>query len=304
MRSALAAILLVATVLAGCSSGDGGGGPPLRVDPDTGGIRGLVVDQGITPVVGATITLNSGETTESGDDGAFNFTGLAPGDHFLSVTKAGFKAVQATANVVAGEAEPDIVKVLLERLTTATPYLDHFKLDGYYECAFSFGQPGDPVITDSCDFGYRTAWDEANSTGNKPPAPRTVQRSINTQFIDIPSDTFAIVQEAFWESETVPVMMILLSSTPIDNFCDCSETDYIDTTMASPTYARLDRYNATGEDKGFPVGQTVAARGFLDWETPSTAQNLQFTVLTTLFHNYVPDPDWTFETRDTFPVGN
>lgn len=309
MRALFLLAVFLASLLAGCSTGgDDGGGPPLQVDPDTGGIRGLVVDAAIAPVPGAIVTLTggpsaAGKTAQSGVDGLFNFTGLAPGDYFVSVAKAGYKGSQSAATVVAGDSDPPLVKLLLDRIATAQPYLDHFKLDGYYDCAFSFGSEGDPFITDSCDFVYRTGWDAANETGNEPPAPRTAQKAINTQYIDIPEDTFAIVQEAFWDNENVPVMMILLSSTPIHNDCDCSDKDYIDVTQPNPTYARLDRYNASTENKNFPAGETVASRGFLSWESTATAQGLQFVVMTSLFHNYVPDPAWTFETRANFPEG-
>lgn len=308
MRTTIVLAFLTTLTLAGCFGGDDGGGPPLVVDDKTGGIRGLVVDQTIVPVAGATISLtggpDAGKSAETGSDGVFNFTGLTPGDYFLTVSKLGFKGSQSTNTVVAGDADPPMVRMLLERIATATPNLDHFKLEGYYDCAFSYGEEGNPFITDSCDFAYRTAWDGANETGNPPPAPRTVQKAINTQYIDIPQDTFTVVQEAFWDNENVPVMMILLSSTPINNACDCSDTDYIDVTMPNPTYARLERYDTDGtEDEGFPIGQHVAARGFLSWESTAVAQNLQFVVMTSLFYNYVPDPEWTFETKDNFPIG-
>lgn len=306
MRVLLTVALLVALTLAGCSSGDSPGGDTPQGDPLTGSIRGLVVDSAIAPVAGAVISLtggpDAGKTTQSGVNGQFNFTGLVPGDYFVAVAKAGYKGSQGAATVVAGDAEPQLVKLLLERIATAQPYLDHFKLDGYYDCAFSYGEEGRPLITDSCDFAYRTAWDAVNGTGNEPPVPRTAQKAINTQFIDIPQDTFAVVQEGFWDNDNVPVMMILLSSTPISNDCDCSDKDYLDVTQPNPTFGRLDRYNASAEVKGFPIGERVAARGFLSWESTATAQNLQFVVITTLFHNYVPDPAWTFETRANFPV--
>lgn len=299
--------LLAASALAGCSGGDGGpDAPGLDVTEATGGIRGLVVDPSIVPVAAATVTLNTGASTQSGEDGLFNFTGLAAGDYVMTVTKPGHLAVQASATVVAGEPEPPVVKVLLERISTAEPYMDFYKLDGFYECGFAYGNPGSPVITDSCDFVWRTGYDAANeSTGSPPPfLPRTLQNNVNTQFIDLPADVHSVVQEAFWSDESVPVMMILLSSTPIDNACDCSDRDYLDVTMPQPTYGRLDRFDASGQDTGdVPVGERVAARGFLSWESTSTAQNLQFTVITTLFHNAPAPEGWTFETRDQYSFG-
>lgn len=325
MRSLLALALVAALLLAGCSSGGGSKAPPLDVDDKTGGIRGLVVDQAVSPLAGATISLtggpDAGKSTESGLDGLFNFTGLAPGDYFLSVSKPGYKGSQATATVVAGDAEPAIVKILIERLTTATPYVDHFKLDGFYSCTFALF-----FITDSCEFVYRTAWDGANETGTQPPVPRNLQDFRNTQYIDVPEDTFTIVQEAFWDSESVPTFWIMIDETPIDNGCDCSDS-YGNRIGGFPLMNRLERFDSLGDDNknfttdysdpigSFPLGKTVASRGFIPFQQApmidssdpntwaATGVNFQFVVMTTLFHNYVPDPAWTFETKDNYPVG-
>lgn len=314
-RSLLALAALAGALLAGCSGGGsdpdplvdvGDDSPELEVTETTGGIRGIVVDQSIVPVMGARVTLPGGQNTTSDADGLFRFTGLEPGDYFVSVAKPGYTSVQQTATVIAGVPDPPLVKVLLSRLTTAQPYLDFYKLDGFYECAFSYGNPGSPIITDSCDFGWRTGYDATNETAGMPPPllPRNVQNNVNTQFIDIPADTYSIVQEAFWSDSNVPVLMVLLSSTPIDNACDCSDSDYLDVTMENPTYARLDQYDASGKETGaVPLGERVAARGFLSWEATSTAQNFRFTIITSLFHNYPAPEGWTFLTKDEYPVG-
>jgi hypothetical protein len=323
----LVAAVLVAGALAGCSGGskepkDDGKG--LDVTPTTGGIRGIVVDQAIVPVQGARVTLSGGANTTSAADGAFNFTGLQPGDYIVMVGKPGYIPVQAAATVEANVPDPPVVKVLLQALTTAKPYVDYFKLEGFYECSQAVF-----FVTDTCDWEYRTAWDSANDTGNQPPgAPRSFLHYYNTQFIDVPEDTFSIVQEGFWTDESVHTFWIMLDATPIDSGCDCSETWANVIGGPSPLYNRLDRFTATGENNtefradfdgngvfgSFPNGQRVASRGFvpfqdapvLDNNDPNTwyavAQNFQFTVITTLFHN-TPAPDgWTFETRDQYPV--
>jgi hypothetical protein len=305
--------VLSAAVLAGCSGGGsddplagaGDEAPELEVTETTGGIRGIVVDQAIVPVINARVVLSGGKNTTTDEEGLFRFIGLEPGDYFVSVTKPGYEAVQQSAAVLAGVADPPLVKVLLNRLTTAQPYIDYYKLDGFYECGFSANTPAFK-ITDTCDFGVRTAYDGVNeSTGSPPPVvPRNAQHNYNTQFIDIPADTYSIVQEGFWTDESVPVMMILLSSTPIDNACDCSEDDYLDVTMENPTYGRLDRFDPSGKEiDQVPLGESVAARGFLSWDVTSSAQNLRFVVITTLFHNYPAPEGWTFETKDQFPIG-
>lgn len=325
----VAALLLLVAGLAGCSDAGSGKDPiddptELEVTDSTGGIRGIVVDAAVVPIGGALVTLSGGQNTTSDDAGLFNFTGLAPGDYFLSVGKAGFTGAQASATVVAGVPDPPIVKVLLERLSTAQPYLDFFKLDGFYECAHAL-----VFVTDTCDWVPRTGWDMYNETQGSPPpvVPRSALRYYNTQYIDVGTDTFAIVQEAFWESEAAPVLWIMIDETPIDAGCDCSDS-YSNVVSESPTYNRLDRYLPDGSENTefradlvngdqvgtFPAGQTVAVRGFIPFaESPASstdpntwayvATNLQFTVITTLFHNYVPADGWTFETKDQYEVG-
>lgn len=314
MRGVIVGFLLIAVALAGCSGGGGGSkGEPtnddvLDVTEDTGGIRGVVVDQAIKPIVGAVVTLSIGKNTTTTDEGTFTFTGLQAGDYFISAGKPGHKAAQVSTTVVAGDADPPVVRVLLEAMTLASPYLETLRLDGFYECGFALS-----FITDSCDFAYRTAYDEAHP----PVVPRTVNKFSNTQYIFVPADTFTIVQEGFWKSDSVPEFLISLDETPIDNSCDCSDT-YQSTQGPNPIISRLERFAPDGspntefhDDLGWfaligemPTDVTVASRGFLPpADDPSYAVNFQFTILTTLFHNYVPDPEWTFETRDNYPVG-
>jgi hypothetical protein len=301
------ALLAIAILTAGCmgnantgtTDSIGSNAPTLTVDQQTGGIRGVVVDGAITPVVGASVALTGGSTVKTDKSGLFTFTNLKPGDYFLTASKPGYTTVQQAASVVAGVANPPVVKVQVAFIPGKQPYIESFKLDGFYECAFSFGIPSvTPVITDQCDFGVRTVWDGYNQSQHSPPpvVPRNVIQGTNTQYFDVAADTQTVIQEAFWTDETVPDMMVTLSSTPIDNGCDCSDTDYMIVYQKSPTYARID-------NETVPHGLRVAARGFLDWNSPSTATNLQFTVITTLFHNYKAAEGWTFEKQDQYPIG-
>ncbi|HUR26111.1 MAG TPA: carboxypeptidase-like regulatory domain-containing protein [Candidatus Thermoplasmatota archaeon] len=321
-------LIIVASSLAGCSSGSkddgpGGDGKGLDVTKDTGGIRGLVVDQSVTPVAGAHVVLAGDRNTTSDDQGQFNFTGLAPGDYFLAVGKPGFTGVQVAATVVAGVSEPPIVKVLLERLSQAQPYLDHFKLDGFYECAQAMS-----FVTDTCDWVPRTAWDSYNESQGSPPplVPRSAMAYTNTQYIDVPADTYSIIQEGFWTDENVRTLWIMVDATPIDAGCDCSD-HYGSVIAENPAYSRIERFAPDGSNnteftndgfgdnaEEFPSGKSVASRGFIPPQEgvgsngdPNTwisvAQNFHFVVITTLFHNYAAPEGWTFETKDQYPVG-
>lgn len=288
----------------------------------TGVIRGLVVDQSVVPVQGALVTLSGGRNTTSDEAGQFNFTDLAPGDYFLSVGKPGFTGAQVSATVVAGVAAPPIVKVLIERLTTAQPYLDHFKLEGFYECAQAMS-----FVTDTCDWVPRTAWDVYNESQGSPPplVPRSALAYTNTQYIDVPMDTYSIVQEGFWTDDNVRTLWVMLDAAPIDASCDCSD-HYGSVIGENPVYSRIERFapdgsnnteftnDGFGDSAGiFPAGLTVASRGFLppqeavgSNQDPNTwvsvAQNFRFVIITSLFHNYAAPEGWTFEAKDQFPL--
>lgn len=301
--SLAASALLLAALLAGCtskaetgSSGTvGAGAPTLQVSDQTGGIRGVVVDQAITPVVAAKVVMaNGGAATVTDKAGLFTFSNLKPGDYFFTVSKPGYTTVQSSATVKAGDANPPVVKVGIEYLVGKQPYIEVFKLNGYYACMF-----GTAVDVDSCDMAVRTTYDTYNQTQHSPPPlmPRKVMQADNTQFIQVGNDVQTIIQEGFWTDDTVKSMQIVIDSTPIDPVQDNSDKEYLHAEGGHPTYGRLD-------NKTVPTGLLVAARGFFPFDLqPAVAQNFQFTVITTLFHNYSAQKGWTFETQDQYPLG-
>ena len=145
---ALTAFLLVAVALAGCSSGGSEADPEPTVDFDaleleatatTGVIRGIIVDEAIRPVGNVVVTLKGTEerTTTSTDEGSFGFDGLEPGTYFLDAAKPGYSSAQSSAEVVAGVAEPPIVKIQLTIDAATLPYSVLHKWDGFLECGLS-----------------------------------------------------------------------------------------------------------------------------------------------------------------------
>lgn len=141
------AVLLVSASLAGCAAGD----PEEAAGPDfsdlgldasatTGIIRGIVVDEAIRPLGGANVTLTpGGQATRSTENGTFGFEGLAPGSYFLRVEKFGYEPAQSSTDVVAGLAEPPIVRVLLAIVPSLQPYVEALRYDGFMQVGVAIG---------------------------------------------------------------------------------------------------------------------------------------------------------------------
>lgn len=162
VRTLLTLLLLTAVAFAGCSGG--GGGKPdedpteglgLEATDTTGVIRGVVVSESIVPLQGVVITLLSdGQTTESNEMGAFGFEGLAPGSYFLSASRPGFKPVQQSADVEAGVADPQIVRIMLLADPTARPTYEVFHFQGYLQCSLIAGTPVTGGFFMPCDVPF------------------------------------------------------------------------------------------------------------------------------------------------------
>ena len=151
--------LLVTVLLSGCSGG-GDGEPPgaglpsgLEVDSVTGALHGVVVDQAIRPVAGATVAISgpNERTAETGEDGSFAFGRLPPGTYLVQASHPIFAPAQTTAQVEAGDAEPPAVRVLLERLFAQEPFSEVIKFDGFIQCGYDAA-----VLTSQCVNDYTT----------------------------------------------------------------------------------------------------------------------------------------------------
>lgn len=144
-RAAFGAFTLVlAVALAGCAGS--AVTPPIQQETvdfgsveataTTGVIRGVVIDEAIRPVLGATVQIASlGANATTSDNGAFSFDGLEPGTYFLHVSKRAFTSIQTSVDVVAGVDDPPIVKVALQSVPSLQPYVDALSYSGF----LSFG---------------------------------------------------------------------------------------------------------------------------------------------------------------------
>lgn len=159
----LMVLLLAFTALAGCADSASEPEPEddfqdleLEATDDTGIIRGVVVDPTITPIPGATITIVGQDlSTTSNDEGAFGFSGLAPGFYNLQAARLGYGTQTTQANVEAGVAEPPAVRLMLEPDPSSLPTAVPLVWDGYIACGLSVfaacslvaSQVGDEFIT-------------------------------------------------------------------------------------------------------------------------------------------------------------
>lgn len=144
----LLAVAFLSVALAGCSSGAKKEAEPaadfsdlgLQATASTGIIRCVVVDDAIRPLSNATVTISPGNrTTLTTLQGTCGFADLQPGTYFVRVSKAGYNETQSSTEVVAGVAEPPILKVLLARNPSTSPYVEVLRYEGFMQLGVSIG---------------------------------------------------------------------------------------------------------------------------------------------------------------------
>ncbi len=157
---------------------------PLSATEDTGIIRGIVVDSSIVPVMDATISIASLDRVEtSNEHGAFGFSNVPPGSYFLNVERQGFAPTQLSVEVEAGEENPPIAKVQLQRDASTTPYHTPYQFRGFMKCSLSYiALCGAPVVDEATGDNFlatfelagpptwinmESVWEGTQPTGNQ-----------------------------------------------------------------------------------------------------------------------------------------
>jgi hypothetical protein len=145
----LAVLAIASLLLGGCASSKpepGTDGLPaadfkdldLAATATTGIIRGIVVDEAIRPVGGVLLVVQTEggpRETKSADDGVFGFDDLTAGTYFVQASKLGYTSAQTSTDVVAGVAEPAIVKVLMTRDPGTSPFFEAYTWEGFIDCS-------------------------------------------------------------------------------------------------------------------------------------------------------------------------
>lgn len=143
-----AALLVTCILIAGCSDAPKEETAAFDDVVPEGAIRGVVVDQAIVPIEGATVTVVGKELTATTDaNGAFAFPDVAPGTYFLEASHPFYDTQQTSVEVTEGTAP--ITKLQLSRLVFESPYTSQVHLRGYLSCSSNAGG----IIAEECGEG-------------------------------------------------------------------------------------------------------------------------------------------------------
>lgn len=305
-----------ALLLAGCAGPPGpaaadGDGPGDVADIDatatTGGIHGFVVDEKITPIAGATVTVTPGDaTTKTNADGAFLVNGLAPGSYFVKAEHPLYDSAQQAVEVVAGESDPDDVRFQLDRVIFANPYAVLQKFDGFLVCSVGFFV----YASEECGEGVGVPC-EVPSLGCQRVGGQGNNYAQWDFYLDGPF-VAALVVEMAWEPSS-PTLTEFELNVANDWTCDpfCNGRQLNVTRGVSPLYATVDFPRELEDKAGNPVELTSDTRfstfvwpnwGHGDPSQVDVALNQPFTQYATAFY-YLPAPEgWSFLAGDEVPT--
>lgn len=295
-RSGLAVLALLSVALAGCA---GGGGqdpiveevPELEVTSTTGGIRGVVVDDAIRPVKGATVEVESIARSATTDEtGLFTFTGLEAGTYFVKASHPLYDVQQQSVEVVAGIADPQPVKFLLNRIVPQDPYLVTLKYDGFIVCSANLIG----AYSEECGEGVGVPCEVPPPVGCQ---RHGGQGNNEVQFDFVPElGAKSIVVEQVWEATSAAGSAFFTPvSTEWSCLPVCSGNGLISMDGPSPLHGYIDE--ETMLDNEVVPGETVVSVftwSSIDTNPVGVILNQPFQTFVTVSY-YLPLPeDWSF----------
>jgi hypothetical protein len=317
MKTLLACLLLTASVMAGCA---GGGSPDdeaadqlaedapeIEVTSTTGGIRGVVVDNAIRPIEGATVEVTSTDKKMvTSETGLFVFSGLEAGTYFIKASHPLYDVQQQNVEVVAGVAEPEPVKFLLTRVILANPYMTTEKFDGFIVCSAGHAQVG---YSEECGEGAGVPCLDPSV-----PCGRVGGQDNNQVQYDFTVDNVglaSIVVELAWEP-TSDAGKELLTYVSTKWVCDpfCGGNVFADGGGPSPLLLRAEADNGTIGDSEFNTTEPFTVFTWANpyakdptgtTDAPTLVLNQGFQVFVTKSY-YLPLPEgWSLTAGDTNP---
>ncbi len=296
----LSSALVLALCLAGCASEptavpvEEDDGLTLTATKDTGIIRGVVVDPSIVPIADVTVRIAAeGLETTTNANGAFGFQDLEPGIYFVEATRLGYGNVQTSATVVAGEARPPSISIVMTADPSQLPSVVELKWDGYMVCGLS--------VIALC--GVADDFTEDNF--------------INTHELDAPGVSY-LQSEMLWDStQAVSPNMWLWQEAGGEGGCSFDNPQGPSPIVINTTYGDYGKY---GDKACFEtLGNTTDVKlrvfsGSIDGTRPPINEGCyplvitelcsglgatveqEFTVFTHVFYGFKPFDGWQFST--------
>lgn len=314
--------VLAAMVLAGCSSS---GGEPTTNEPDafedlpveatatTGVIRGLVVDDRIVPVQGATVAItgaNVERAAVSDAGGRFAFADLQPGTYFLRVSSLLHDEQQTSTEVVAGNSEPPIVKIQLTRKFSQEPFVEQLKHEGFIQCNQAGVYYGSaPCVTDFTGIVSGIVTPPGCTPAGCAPQLRTIQQENRGFHVAVGPGWQTLIWEMDWDetSDTFSRLGITVSYNATQR---PASHNYMSVGSEAPLRAQLDvgvdheDSNDVEPDLLWPEGRPdlyyfVGVR--TSGGVPAVAINQAFSLYAHFFYYGIPPEGWSFINGDPMP---
>jgi len=287
LQAILAGLLMLAVALAGCSDSGSktneGEKPPISVGPveeGKGVIIGVVVDDSIRPIVGATVMVVGHDlTTKTDEAGAFAFKDLEPGSYFVKASKPGYRETQQSVEVVADVKDPKVTRLLLEIDPETTPYFQGpFKWDAYLECTVG-------AFVDEGNYGSVNCGTDYVVSGE----------SGNTMSYELDGVPTYVQSEIVWTGAGEVGSSLVASHNIPDASHQDGVDDYTQQFGSSPLVLRSNetQFSERGVGTEFPLNIRLFASG-QEGDPGSLFLNQEVTVYTTIFYNYQPSEDWLF----------
>lgn len=288
MKGWVVAALLVP--LAGCAAdvdpvlrpdGREDSGLDLRATQTTGVILGFVVDEAIRPLPGAEVELSFDKrVARTNDKGAFGFDGLPAGTHFLTIKLSAYRTVQQSAEVTAGIADPPPLKIVLVADPAAAPYIESYSVA-------MFKTFGSPFI------GLGTAFDQALGQtsaflrGELQATATVAQVELQWQATTSTAQHVQLVGATWNEDDNVGVDVgIVQGASPLLSRVNGIMEDL----RATYFFMRVD-----------PIPWDPLQPHVID-PAGIAIINQQFQGFAFVFHNVVPDPQWSFVRDGPYPL--
>jgi hypothetical protein len=286
----------LAVALAGCADNGPSPDDPSRL---LGHIAGVVVDERIVPIEGATLSLQGvgvQSSTASDAQGEFRFEGLAPGTYVVQASHLLHSPTQATVEVRGSDAEPPATKLLLARLFEQQAYSEATKFEGYIQCGYSL----QPVIETQCVDDYSRF---VVAGGVAPQAKSAVD---NRFYISAVGPGWqAIVLELAWEPTAQGTSGEMFLTT---SYLNRTGTDWFaNVDGPSPLLARLEVGQTHSTRSGSP--DRIPGEGIPDLYTfagihgdpAAVGVSQPFVLLQHNFYYGAPPPGWSFVAGDPVP---